>query len=235
MSYFDYLACSRELPTGLFGVPPKAIYNSYMAYRNSIDFVAPRNPMTNQLTDMNSEHQKKTEQLKGKVIVYETVSDTQGVRLEPYEPIITHRGGEVFETGRKVMAKHFMLPHLYNLYVSSEKTLMEFLCKYLQPGDQAEVYTCWAGEEKRKYKGEVQIIDLEDVVQGRGLSGQMQSSQGSAFTRYLAPSVPQLQYRIAPVKPVNHVMEVIKEKGHVGVVVHMAHEQGFLIDPKESE
>jgi hypothetical protein len=228
VSYFDYLACNRELPTGLYGVPPKAIYNSYMAYRNSVDFVVPRNPITGKAEDINSEDQMELERLKGKVVVYETVSDAQGLRLEPYSPIITHRGSEVFEAGMKVMAKHFTLPCLYNLYASTEKTLIEFLCKYLHPGDQAEVYTCWAGEEKNKFKGEVQIIDLEDVVQERAAPDQLQSINGNAFIRYLAPRMPQLQNRIAPVKPVDHVMQVIKEEGQIGVVVHKAQEQGFF-------
>lgn len=227
MSYFDYLACNRELPTGVFGLPPKAIYNSYMAYRNSNDFVIPRNPVTNQLDDMNSEHQKKLERLKGKVVVYETISDRHGVRLEPCQPIITYRGNEVFETSKEVMAKHFTLPYLYNLDVSFEKTLAEFLCKYLQPGNQAEVYTCWAGEEENTFKGQVRIIDLQDVVQGRNLTNLSQSPKGNVFTRYLAPSTPQLQNRIAPIKPIDHVIEVIREIGDVCVLVHKAHEQGF--------
>ena len=228
VSYFDYLACNRELPTGLFGMPPKAVYDSYMAYKNSSDFVAPRNPLTGKLENMNREHQKKLERLRGNVVVYETAYDAHGLRLEPYTPIITREGNKVFETNMEEMAKHFTLPFLYNLYVSSEKKLMEFLCRYLQPGDQAEVYTCWAGEEKKKFKGEVRIIDLEDVVQGRNLSDQLQPSKGNAFTRYLAPRMPQLQNRIAPKKPIDFVMEVIKEEGHVGVVVHKAQEQGFF-------
>lgn len=228
MSYFDYLACNRELPAGLYGVPPKAIYNGYKAYRNSGDFVLPRNPITGKAEDLSSEDQKELERLKGKLVVYETFSDAHGLRLEPYSPIITHRGGEVFETGMEVMEKHFTLPYLYNLYVSSEKTLMEFLSKYLQPGDQAEVYTCWAGEEKNEFKGEVQIIDLKDVVQGKLEPDQLQSSNGNTFVRYLAPRMPQLQNRIAPVMPVDHIMQVIKEDGQVCVVVHKAQEQGFF-------
>ena len=228
MSYFDYLACSRELPTGLFGQPPKAIYNSYMDYKNSSDFVVPRNPFTNEPEDMNSESQKELEQIKGNVVVYETFSDFHSMSLEPYEPIVTRRGSDIFETSMDVMAKHFTLPYLYNLDMGSEKMLSDYLCKYLQPGDQAEVYTCWAGEEEETFKGQIQIVDLQEVVQGRNLSDLLQPTQGNAFTRYLAPSTPQLQNIIAPVKPVDHIMEVVKEDGDVCIILQKAREQGFF-------
>ncbi len=227
MSYFDYLACNRELPTGLYGIPPIAVYDSYLAYSNSVDFVLPRNPITHQLVNMNSEEQKELERLKGKVVVYTAYSDIHGVSLKPYEPIITRRGGEVFETGKNAMARHFTLPYLYNLDVSSGKMLVEFLCKYLQPGDQAEVYTCWAGEEEETYMGDVQIIDLEEVVRGRCQSDQLQLLNRNSFTRCLAPRIPHLENKIAPIIPIDHVMQIIKEDGSVGISVHKAHEQGF--------
>lgn len=228
MSYFDYLACNRELPTGHFGLPPKAIYNSYMAYRNSIDFVMPRNILTGKPIEIDDEKRIKMERIKGKVIVYKTARDALSLTLEPYSPIITRRGDKMFEPSREVMAKHFTLPYLYNLFVDSEEILTEYLCKYLEPGDQAEVYTCWAGDETIKRRGKERIVDLEDVVCGRYAPDQTQVSPGTNFTRYLAPSAPQEQNWIVPVKRIDYVVEVIQETGLEGVVLSKAQEQGLL-------
>ena len=226
MSYIDYLACNRELPTGLFGLPPKAVYNSYTAYRNSFDFIVPRNVATGMPMDMKSEERKKLERLKGKVVVYEAARDARGLSLEPYSPVVTHRGDDVFEPSLKTMAKHFTLPFLYNLVADSEDTLTEYLCKYLAPGDRAEVYSCWAGEEAQKRKGEDRIVDLEDVVRRRYAPDLTQVSPGSVFTRYLAPGAPQTRNRIGPVTRIDYVVEVIREIGLEGVVISKAREQG---------
>jgi hypothetical protein len=226
MSYFDYLACNRELPTGHFGLPPKAIYNSYMAYRDSKDFTVPRNFLTGELADLNSEGMKKLERLKGKIVVYETARDARLLILEPYTPIVTHRGDEVFEPSRKVMAKHFTLPHLYNLYVSSKETLIEYLCKYLQPGDQAEVYTCWAGEETLKRKDIGEVVDL-DEVEWEGNVPNCKRLSDNPFKRYLAPSKPNLNSQIGPVKRIDYAVHVLKEQESVLVALHKAQEQGL--------
>ena len=226
LSYIDYLACSRELPTGLFGLPPKAVYNSYIAYRNSFDFIVPRNVATGMPMELKSEDRKELERLKGNVVVYEAARDARGLSLEPYSPVVTRRGEEAFETSRKAMAKHFTLPFLYNLVADSEDTLTEYLCKYLEPGDQAEVYSCWAGEETQKRKGEDRIVDLEDVVRRRYTPDLSKVSPGNAFTRYLAPGAPQTRNRIGPVKRIDYVVEVIREIGLEGVVLSKAREQG---------
>jgi len=161
------------------------------------------------------------------VVVYETARDARWLILEPYEPVITHRGDEVFEPSREVMAKHFTLPHIYNLHVGWEETLTEYLCKYLEPGDQVEVYSCLAGEETLIRTGEERIVDLEDVIQGRYELQRMRLPPEIPFTHYLAPSVPQVQYQIGPVELIDHVARVVKELEQITVVLHKAQEQGF--------
>ena len=75
--------------------------------------------------------------------------------------------------------------------------------------------------------GDVQIIDLEEVVRGRCQSDQLQLLNRNSFTRYLALRIPHLENKIAPIIPIDHVMQIIKEDGSVGISVHKAHEQGF--------
>ena len=75
MSYFDYLACSTELPVGCFGRPPKAVYPSYDAYRKSSDYVVPRDWVTGKPLD--KEYVDEAKRIKGNVVVYATFRDNE--------------------------------------------------------------------------------------------------------------------------------------------------------------
>ncbi|NLD60772.1 MAG: hypothetical protein GX647_14095 [Clostridiales bacterium] len=226
MSYFDYLACNRELPTGLFGLPPKAVYESYRAYMDSEDYVAPRNFLTGEAAEIGDEKRRKMREFKGAVVVYETFRDARYLSLEPYSPVVTRRGNAVFEPSRETMARHFALPYLYNLSVNNEATLLEYLCKYLAPGDRAEVYTCWAGEEELPRKGPERVVDLEDAVCGRYEPDRLGKDGG--FTRYLAPREPQVQNPIAPIEQIDFAVQIIREDGFQGVSVSEALKQGLI-------
>jgi len=61
---------------------------------------------------------------------------------------------------------HFTLPYIYYLGMGCcEVVLRDFLCEYLKPGENAEVYYCWAAEEReerdRKWD---QVVDLQDFI-----------------------------------------------------------------------
>lgn len=222
MSYFDYLSCNRELPTGSFGKPPKAVYPSYRAYKASPDYTVPRDMVTG--SPLKYDADRITARLKGNVIVYETFQDYHGVSIQPFESDGTGSGTrELWE----VVRPQFSLPYLYLVSFDRTAKLEEYLCKYLQPGDKAELFTCWAGDEgKERDHSQDRIIDLQWVLDNNGRTDEQNVSK-EGFTLYLAPKAPASEIDMQPRKNPACAFEIIQESGHEACNVHMICAQGL--------
>ncbi len=223
MSYFSFMACGREMPTGLFGHEPKAVYDSYLEYKNSPDYVPPPSWFTAEIERRDPGHERKKEKIQDKVAVYAAIRDHEGVTVDPfYVRVDVHQlpdpdnpGKYIIEeynrTSEEVLMRHFSQPFLYIVGSGSESTLAKYLSMYLRPGERAEVYTCWAGEETLPREKEDAIVDLEEFVRGTLDLSWLDQVNGNQFTVYLAPREP-VQYDIKPVEWVRYAMEFTLEQ-----------------------
>jgi hypothetical protein len=127
MSNFQYMACAREMPTGLFGHEPVRVYDSYLEYKRSLDY-RPSDPvLMAELERRDPGHERRREDMPGKVAVYETAMDALLLNVEPFSPGVDSRGvpapgcpertvwKEYNRTSREVLMKRFTLPFLYNI------------------------------------------------------------------------------------------------------------------------
>jgi len=224
MSYFQYMACPREMPTGLFGHEPKAVYDSYLEYKRSSDYRPPDPALAAEQERRDPGHGRKRERMQGRVAVYETAKDAQRLSVEPFSPRVDSRGApapgdpkktvwkEYNRTSEQVLMRHFTLPFLYNVEGSWEM-IAEYLCKYLRPGERAEVYECWAGEEAlpRKKKKD-SAMDLEEFTPGSPVPEQSGREGRNGFVVYLAPRAPKGDCGIMPVGQGLCAVEVVVDR-----------------------
>lgn len=84
MSYFTFMACSREMPTGFFGHEPKAVYDSYLEYKSSPDYVPLSPKLAAVLERRDPGHERKKEKIQGKVAVYAKYNDHESVSVHPF-------------------------------------------------------------------------------------------------------------------------------------------------------
>ncbi|MCL2810273.1 MAG: hypothetical protein FWD25_00065 [Clostridia bacterium] len=221
MSYFSYLSCNRELPTGFFGKPPKAIYPSYDAYRSSPDYVVPQDLLTGKPRKI--DENDITACLKGNVIVYATNEDSGGVRITPYSPIVTICGTQKIDDD---VSCYFTFPFRYNT-TGHRSSLEKYLCKYLQPGDQAQHLTCWAGGGKSKSDTwEEKTIDLQWVIDNNGWAEYTRIKNNSTVL-FLAPKAPLPEIDIYPVKNPDFSCQIIQEGGFEAFTASSASAQGI--------
>ena len=219
MSYFTFMACTREMPTGFFGHEPKAVYDSYLEYKSSPDYVPLSPKLAAELERRDPGHERKKEKIQGKVAVYAKNSDHELMSVYPFSIRVDHHGvpdpdnpgeyciGEYNRTNEEVLMRHFTLPFLYTIEGSIEK----YLSMYLRPGERAEVYTCWAGEETFPMDKDDAIVDLEEFVRGTLDLSESDQGNGNQFTVYLAPREP-VQYDIKPIEWLRYVMEFTLER-----------------------
>jgi hypothetical protein len=213
MSYFTFMACGREMPTGLFGHEPKAVYDSYLEYKNSPDYVPPPSWFTAEIERRDPGYERKQEKVQGKIAVYATHKDHELLSVHPFTVRIDRHSvpdpdnpgkyiaEECNRTSAEVLMRHFTLPFLYDIEGSIEK----YLSMYLRPGERAEVYTCWAGEEALPREKEDATVDLEEFVRGTVDLSWLNKADGNQFTVYLAPREP-VQYDIKPIEWVRYAM-----------------------------
>ena len=158
MSYFTFMACTREMPTGFFGHEPKAVYDSYLEYKSSPDYVPLSPKLATELERRDPGHERKKEKIQGKVAVYAKNSDHELMSVYPFSVRVDHHGvpdpdnpgeyciGEYNRTNEEVLMRHFTLPFLYTIEGSIEK----YLSMYLRPASAPRCTP--AGRAKRRFQ-----------------------------------------------------------------------------------
>ena len=189
MSYITYLACSRELPCGHFGTPPKAIYESYADYCASEDYFIPhghKGPIPAFEIERRKERYCRA---KGEVVVYERPED---IRHFLIEPLPEHFRFDENDIELKRVKSHFTLPFIYVIYDCP----LDYLCKYLKPSDQVQYMSTWNNEEAPPRRNPDLFIDLQDYVDGKLSTEQiydrMRQFEGNTFVHYTPPHTVQL-------------------------------------------
>jgi len=212
MSIYTHIATSRPLPLGQFATPPDVVYDNYDAYRRSKDYVKPEAVGIPAVYKLDRKLLYETD---CPVHVYHTSTALHGVRIDEYiDPttISPSKFGydEANEKDEKVLVKfsmeefqqamfdqvvdgQFTLPYIYCLgMLYSEKALRDCLCAYLEPGDKAELYECWAQTEREERdKSWDQIVDLQDYMDNGNLdvpTTEYAEKTEKRFVTYLAPS-----------------------------------------------
>ena len=181
MSYFCFMACSRELELGGYGLLPKTVYASYTEYMNSKDY-HPR-----------SFYPRIRDRLAavGTVSVYESLREmSDGIYLRPFpEP-------SKWDDELKFIASQFSLPYLYAI---SDYNL-DYMCKFLNPDDQIEYLSIFLGHGKPLAKPVVATIDLQDYVDGKLSEADIEeicyTPPDNNFVRFIPPQEPQVHLPI---------------------------------------
>lgn len=183
MSYVTHIAAARPLPTGNWQTPPLRVYSSYEEYGRSPDFqrVWEMNPSSRCRTP--EEKLEFYRRNKGRVEIYE--SRPNFITVETFEPFEFSQGKWISREGLRT---HLTLPELYWCN-SWDYSLEQYLCWALRPGEEAEVLTCWNGEESQPLAGPVQEVDLQVFADGGRI--QYDVVNGNSLVRYRAPREPQ--------------------------------------------
>jgi len=200
MSYIQYIASARPLPTGTWINPPLREYPSYEAYAKSPDFqimwdkyVANWESFQNSLPpeirrprpiQTPAEQLERYRCYKGKIAVYGGSVQHLCFDVDDFEEWEFTEGRFItFE----VLRKHLTLPHIY-LY--SGNALYRYLCWAMQPGERVEFFTCWNGEEEEPLGSPVREFDLQNFVDF-GQTLPPIEIKGSSKTIFIAPDSPQ--------------------------------------------
>ncbi|MBR2570242.1 MAG: hypothetical protein IKE34_13780 [Paenibacillus sp.] len=167
MSLFDYIASSRELPTGEFGSKRKRVEGSgskITVFQNEEHPYIPLDIFLGPKLQINEED----------IEVYNSMADIASIG-------ISHLHDGLLAQIRH----HFTLPHVYQLYsnwgglsfdpafkksfpneyqanVKCFKELIKLMHDHREAGDTFEIYSCWIGEEHEPKKEALsQIIELD--------------------------------------------------------------------------
>ena len=158
MSYFYYLACSRELTAGTYALPPKTIYPSYAAFMDSEDYRLHEQAFrSSELLNKDAGKLCDLRRAVGKVHVFQRLRDSRCVEIYPF-PAACQRTQE-----EESIAAWFSLPYLYQV----DEFAPDLLCKYLRPDDRVEFLSVFLGHEEPIRKPVVGTTDLQDYADGR--------------------------------------------------------------------
>jgi len=193
-----YLASGVPLPTGSLITAPDMVYDNYATYRHSKDFVeidseriyvAPPYDFVEKLHDTNC-----------RVHFYQSGSKIRCLSIFEYDKddpptrILPDVGES--ETLQKKQEQdvliQFSLPYVYYLGMNpSEPALREYLCKYLKPGNEAELYECWSCTEREdRDKTWDQAVDLQNFIDNGDLTvptSKYAEDTKKRFVTYKAP------------------------------------------------
>lgn len=179
MSYFGFMACSRELECGDYIRPPKAIYPSYVDYMNSEDYQI-------NLCLPDRRYCAPTDPTKaiGSVHVYEKHYREIFTRLRPFP-----NPNEWTEEIRSFIADQFTLPYLYSDAFGSKE-----VCQFLQPGDQVEILDIFLGHDEPLVKPVSCTIDLQPFAEGKMTLNEVYAPiakpPANNLIRYIPPRTP---------------------------------------------
>ena len=194
MSYYYYVACSRELNTGDYFMPPKSVYPSYAAYMDSEDFQIFESKRTG-IGQYKANHELSFDPriVHGTVHVFESLRDSRCVSIYPF-PSPSKRSEE-----ENFIAGQFTLPYLYEISEFPE----DLLCKYLQADDQLEFLCIFLSHDNPPDAPVINTLNLQDYVDGKldfcNIREVISTPPANNLTRILPPSQPQTQFRIEPV------------------------------------
>jgi len=130
MSFEYFVSCSRELPSGHFGYPPKIFYQSYAEYFYSKDYRIDKYQYDRLGHDEYFHAEEQNCLLPGKVAIYKNSGGDGGFSLFPIDPHenLSDYGPE--------FAKHFR--YAYN-YMITRGDMAEYLRTYLLPEDKIDL------------------------------------------------------------------------------------------------
>lgn len=189
MSYYHFMACSRELRCGDYIRPPKAIYPSYVDYMRSEDYHInlrlPDSAMRLSGRRMGGLHfPTDPSKAVGSVYVYEKSTNERPAFLRPFP-----NPDEWTQEVRSFIAAQFTLPYMYTDAFGPKE-----VCQFLQPGDQVEVLSIFLGHDAPLEKPVPCTIDLQPFVDGtmslRDLCDPIAPPPANNLIRYIPPRTP---------------------------------------------
>ena len=212
MSMLTYLASSVQLPVGEFSTHPDAIYENYAAYRQSKDYVKPKNIGMPPPYDFS----RKLYQSDCPVHVYRRYAQSKYIRIFDYEKEdsptrIAPRVGES-ELSQEMLEQNvlsqdvsgqFTLPYIYYLGMGCDETaLRECLCAHLKPGGKAELYEVWAcTEREERDRAWDRTVDLQTFIDSGNIDvpeTEYAEESEKRFVTYLSPQNGSIVFDYAP-------------------------------------
>ncbi len=164
MSYCDCIACRHELPAGDFCVPHIAVYDSYRAFMSSEHYI----PLERRTASLSADAQRRALEERalscmGKVVVQRSYGAPTAA-LHPFGENLPFADPDSLRAMEADAASHLTLPFKYHFDLN-----LDYLYKYLLPGEQIEIYCAWAGAPASLTVGEPDhlYIDLQDIADGR--------------------------------------------------------------------
>ena len=208
MSMLTYLSGSIPLPVGVFITAPDVVYDNYTAYKQSKNFieiesekirVSPPYDFVPQMHKANCP-----------VHFYENSSMISVLSIDKYDkevPRTRHMGKNGMTKKIKKqdiidqdVTGQFTSEYIYYLGFigTDEKTLRDYLCVYLKPGEKAELYKCWARtESQERDKTRDKVVDLQNFIINGDITipgSENDKSLEKQFITYIAPLNNNIQF-----------------------------------------
>ena len=188
MSYYTFIACSRELRCGEYRTPPKAIYPSYTDYKDSEDYrfheaLDPREYRYSVI----DKRPFAPEKAFGSVYVYDLSRKEKCLRIDPFPGEAERLGAADF------ISSLFTLPYIYEVS-GYNLSLRDFICASLSRKDRLEALTLFLGHGELPSKPVKHAVDLQVYADGNQAETEISRScrrpPDSMFTEYIPPCAP---------------------------------------------
>ena len=188
MSYYTFIACSREIRCGEYRTPPKAIYPSYTDYKNSEDyrFHEALDPKEFRCSVIDK-RPFAPERAFGSVYVYNLSRKEKCLCIDPFPGEAERLGAAAF------ISSLFTLPYLYALS-GYNLSIIDFICAELTRKDRIEVLTLFLGHGEIPKEPVKHTVDLQDYAANRQTESKTIKTcptlPDSCFVEYIPPLIP---------------------------------------------